>query len=78
MDIHKNTGKLLTKNSNAIHLNMLKPKDMNEKIDHSIMKRIIGTKRKHVGLGVMSEEFTGIFIRILVFRFCWMLDTARE
>ena len=52
-DVHKNTGKL-----NASHFNMLKPKDMNDKIDRRIINTIIGTKRKHYGLGVpiMSEE----------------------
>ena len=51
MDVHKNIGKV-----NALH--MLKPKDMNDRIDHKILNALIGTKRKHYGLGVpiMSEE----------------------
>ena len=53
MDIHKNTSKL-----NVLYLNMLKPIDMNDKINHKMLRTIIGTKRKHYGLGVpiMSEE----------------------
>ena len=40
----------------VLEMDIVKQQEMNEKIDHRIMKRIIGTKRKHVGMGVMSEE----------------------
>ena len=55
MDVHKNTGKV-----DALHFNMLKPKDMNDKIDHKILNTMIGTKRKHYGSGIpiMSEELS--------------------
>ena len=49
-----------TNNNNAIDSDMLKLKDMNEKIDYNLLRTIIGTKRKHHhGSGVvpiMSEE----------------------
>ena len=57
MLIHENINKLNT-NNNAIHLDILKPKDMSMKIDRELLRTIIGTKRKHHGSGVpvISEE----------------------
>ena len=50
--------KLTNNNNNALDSDMLKLKDMNEKIDHNLLRTIIGTKRKHCGLGIpiMSQE----------------------
>ena len=57
MVIDENSNKPSTKN-NAIYLEILKPKDMSIKINHELLRTIIGTKRKHHGSGVpgMSEE----------------------
>ena len=58
MVIHENNSNKLSTKNNAIYLEILKPKDMSIKINHELLRTIIGTKRKHHGSGVpgMSEE----------------------
>ncbi len=55
MNIHKIIGKMSGSNNDE-ELGMLKSEDMDKRIDRSVVRTIIGTKRKHLGLGVMSEE----------------------